>query len=54
MFLAHDVFIQVIDITISQIWVTYIVVQKLEAAVTAQSIGNGQLMVQNVGKLEYE
>ena len=52
MFLAHDVgqFIRLIDITISQIQVTYIVVLKLEAA--AQSIRNGQLMVLKIGKFE--
>lgn len=56
MFLARDLFIRVIDLPISQIQVTniatYIVVLKLEAAATAQSIGNGQLMVLKVGKLE--
>ena len=45
MFLAHDLFIRVIDLTISQIWVNYIVVLKLEAADVAQPIGNRQLMV---------
>ena len=54
MFLSHYAFIQVIDITISQILVTYIVVLKLEAAVAAQSIGNGQLIVLKIGKLEKE
>ena len=49
MFLAHAVFIQVIDITTSQILVTYIVVLKLEAAVAAQSIGDGQLIVLKIG-----
>jgi hypothetical protein len=36
MFLGHFVFIRVIDLTISQIRVMYIVVLKLEAAVAAQ------------------
>ena len=45
-------YLSVIDLTISQISVIYIVVLKLEAAAAAQSIGNGQLMVLKVGKLE--
>jgi hypothetical protein len=49
MFLANDVFIRVIDLTLSQIRVTYIVVLKLQAAVMACTIGNGQLMVLKVG-----
>ena len=52
MFLAHDVFITVIDLTISQISVIYIVVLKLEAAAAAQSIRNGQLMMLKVAKFQ--
>lgn len=50
MFLVLDVFIRVVNLTISQIEVIYIVVLKREAAATAQSIRNGQLMVLKVGK----
>jgi hypothetical protein len=39
MFLGRDVFIIVVDRTISHIRVTCIAVLKLEAAVAAQSIG---------------
>lgn len=53
-FLANDVFIRVIDLTISQISVIYFVVLKLEAAAAAQSMGNGQLMVLKVSKSEQE
>ena len=52
MFLAHDLFIRVTALAISQIQVTCIVMLKLEAVATAQSIGNGQLMVLQVGKIE--
>jgi hypothetical protein len=36
MFVAHVAFIRVIDLTISQIRVIYLVVLKFEAAVTAK------------------
>jgi hypothetical protein len=53
-FLAQDVglFIRVIDLTISQIQVTYIVVLKLEEAAVEQFIGNGQLMVLKLNKFK--
>ena len=48
MFLAHYVFIRVIDLTIRQIQVIYIVVLNLQAA----AIGNGQLIVLKAGKFD--
>lgn len=52
MFLANDVFIRVIDLTINQIGVIYIWLLTLEAAAAAQTFGNAQLMVPEVGKFE--
>ena len=52
MFLAHYVFIRVIDLSVSKIRVTYMLVLKHEAAAAAQAVGHRQLMGLTGGKFK--